>query len=114
MRQGMRWYGNEVQQQLRKAAADGLLEAAEELLQLSQQEVPHQEGVLQMSGETDVDRQALRATVSYDTPYAVKQHEDRTLSHPNGRKAKYLEDPANANGPRLMEHVANRIKAVSG
>ncbi len=110
---GMHWYGREVNAIIRKAAADGLLEAAEALRADAAQEVPLEEGTLQRSGEVDIDRQVLKATVSYDTPYAVKQHEDRTLSHPNGRKAKYLEDPANANAARYMGHVAQRIKQAS-
>jgi hypothetical protein len=108
----MRWYGDDVREKIRAAAADGLLEAAEALRQDSQAEVPTQEHILQLSAETDVDRRNLKAVVSYDTPYAVKQHEDRTLRHDNG-KAKYLEDPANANAGRYMDHVAQRIKEAS-
>ena len=36
------------------------------------------------------------AAVSYDTPYAIRQHEDLSYKHDAGRKAKYLEDPLNA------------------
>ena len=107
---GFRWHGKEVREKIRKAAAEGLLEAAEALRQDSQQEAPVQEGTMILSADTDIDQRALKASVFYDTPYATKQHEDRTISHRNGRKAKYLEDPANANRDRYMGRVAKRIR----
>src|SRR3546814_6588653 len=39
-----------------------------------------------------VDPQALKGAVSYDTHYAVKQHEDQTLRHDEGRRAKRSEE----------------------
>ena len=33
----------------------------------------------------------LTVVVSYDTPYALKQHEDTRLRHAPGRRAKWLE-----------------------
>ena len=116
--QGMRWYGREVSAKIRKAAHDGLFEAANALLSLADSQVPHQEGVLESSGDVDCPAGSLQATVSFDTAYAVKQHEDRTLRHPSylgkQRKAKYLEDPANEHGARLMEYVAKRIREAHG
>lgn len=111
---GMRWYGREVSAKLRAAAADGLLEAAEELRKDSQAEAPVQEGTMILSAEASVDRRALKAAVSYDTPYAPKQHEDRSLQHRNGRKAKFLEDPAERNAGRYLGHVSDRIRAAHG
>ena len=42
------------------------------------------------------DPGTLKAAVSFDTPYAVVQHENLTFHHPGGRQAKYLETPLNA------------------
>ena len=46
----------------------------------------------------DVAADGSSGTVSYDTPYAVIQHESMGFNHQRGRKAKYLEDPCNDAG----------------
>lgn len=78
---------------------DALRDAGEYVLEQSSREVPHEVGDLQDSGRVTVDGDTC--AISYDTPYAVRQHEDMTYQHDAGRKAKYLEDPLNAasNGP---------------
>ena len=75
--------------ELRAAGERGLLLAAEFVLSVSDQRVPLEWGTLAGSGETSVD--GLTAAVSYGTAYAVRQHEELTYRHPNGRQAKYLE-----------------------
>lgn len=77
-------------------------------------EVPHEDGDLQASGKVSVDESAGVAAVSFDTPYAVRQHEDMTYKHDEGRKAKYLEDPFNAasQGP-AQALIARRLKMGS-
>jgi hypothetical protein len=109
-----RWYGPQVQAQIRKAAARGLLEAGEYLKDESDRLVPLEEGTLRNSGEVSTDEGKLTARVSYDTPYAVRQHEETTYRHPNGRQAKYLEQASNLHGERAMAHVSQRIKAAAG
>jgi hypothetical protein len=73
------------------AAAQGLLLSTEHVLTESNRRVPHEEGTLERSGAADVDPATLTGSVSYDTPYAVRQHEDLSLRHDDGRRAKYLE-----------------------
>lgn len=88
-----------------------LKDIAEYVLGESIQQVPHEEGDLQSSGKVSVDEGSSRVAVSYDTPYAVRQHEDMTYQHDPGRKAKYLEDPLNAaaNGP-AQAIIARHLK----
>ena len=76
-----------------------LRDAGEYVLEQSSREVPHEVGDLQDSGRVTVD--GTTVAISYDTPYAVRQHEEMDYHHDAGRKAKYLEDPLNAasNGP---------------
>lgn len=71
----------------------GVRDCANFLLDESRKQVPIDTGALSRSGAIDVN--GLKATVSYDTPYAVRQHEGVTYTHQRGRKAKYLEDPCN-------------------
>ena len=88
-----------------------LKDIAEYVLGESIQQVPHEEGDLQSSGKVSVDEGSSRVAVSYDTPYAVRQHEEMTYQHDPGRKAKYLEDPLNAaaNGP-AQAIIARHLK----
>jgi hypothetical protein len=95
---------------VREAAARGLSDAAEMLLDEANQIVPHQEGTLEGSGTASVDATNLRAAVSYDTPYALRQHEDTRLSHPGGRQAKYLERTFQQHGPKAAEHIAAEMR----
>lgn len=92
----LRFNGLQVQRDLRAAAARGLLLGAEHVLAESTAVVPIDEAALSRSGTVSVDPAALTAAVSYDTPYAARQHEELTWRHAPGRQAKYLEQPLNA------------------
>lgn len=78
------------------ASAQAAEDVAEYVLAQAMQEVPHEDGDLQASGKVSTDPANQRAAVSFDTPYAVRQHEEMSWKHDEGRKAKYLEDPMNA------------------
>lgn len=99
---------------VREATADAMSDALEMLLDESNQLVPLEEGTLQRSGTVSLDRQRLRGAVSYDTPYAARQHEDTRLRHDQGRQAKYLERAFNENGQRAAEHIAAVIRRELG
>ncbi|MEU1141778.1 hypothetical protein ABZ392_33720 [Streptomyces sp. NPDC005885] len=99
-----------VAQELRAAAARGLLLAAEHVLTESQQVVPLDESPLMQSGTASVDGSSLTAMVSYDTPYAVVQHERLDYRHAPGRTAKYLEGPLNANRSEVLALIAAQLR----
>jgi len=48
--------------------------------------------------------------VSFDTPYATRQHEDMDYKHPNGGQAKYLEQPLKENIGTYAENMGKAIK----
>ena len=48
--------------------------------------------------------------ISFNTPYARRQHEELGYEHPRGGKAKYLEDPFNRNKDKVLKRAANRVK----
>ena len=100
------WNGDDIAAQLAAATPRGLRHATEHLLQVSRTQVPLEEGTLERSGVATVDETKGTAAVSYDTPYAVRQHEDLTLRHASGRKAKYLEDPMNAERDTMLALIA--------
>ena len=105
-----------IQNVTKRSRKKGTWAACDHLLTVSKQQVPLDQGPLKNSGAVDVaddeqvplDHNPLmksgavdvaddgsQATVSYDTPYAVRQHEELSYRHQRGRKAKYLEDPCN-------------------
>ncbi|WP_218004735.1 minor capsid protein [Microtetraspora niveoalba] len=94
----------------RAGAVRGLRLAAEHLLKVSRDLVPHEEGTLERSGVASVDEGELRAAVSYDAPYAVRQHEDLTLKHDEGRQAKYLEEPMDTERQTMLDLVAAEVR----
>lgn len=93
-----------------KGAARGLALAAEHILGEARKRVPIEEGTLERSGAASVDENDLRAAVSFDTPYAVKQHEDMHLHHDSGRSAKYLEIPMTTEAAAVKQIIADAIK----
>lgn len=102
-----KWYGAAVKAIVGKAGDEGLQDAADHLLGESQDLVPIEEATLERSGRAEVRNG--KAVVSYDTPYAVRQHEDLTLGHDPGRQAKYLEDPLTLERDTLMQIMADAL-----
>lgn len=109
--------------QIKAAILAGLEEAGDEggetVLDMALQEVPRDTEALANSGTAETytagtDRVA--ATISFGSDdvaqpvdYAERQHEDLTYSHPNGGKAKYLEDPLYEYAPRWEAVVAKNV-----
>ncbi|MFG2963584.1 hypothetical protein ACGFZS_09870 [Streptomyces sp. NPDC048288] len=99
-----------VQREMRQGAARGLLLGAEHVLQQSQEVVPLDESPLMQSGAASVDAPSLTGMVSYDTPYAVVQHERLDFRHAPGRTAKYLEGPLNASRQEVLQIIAAQVR----
>ena len=70
-------------------------QVADEVLRLSQFEVPHDTGLLQNSGHTESEGEGQ--IVGYNKVYAVRLHENPQYHFQKGRKGKYLEDPIKNN-----------------
>lgn len=82
----------------KECSKKGTWSALDHLAAVSKQQVPLDQGPLKNSCYVDVSDDGTSGTVSYDTPYAVRQHEETGYQHQQGRKAKYLEDPAYDSG----------------
>ena len=87
-----------------------LTDAAEHLLEQANRTVPIEEGTLKRSGVVSVDRERLEAAVSYDTPYAVRQHEDTRLRHNDGRRAKWLERTFAERGDAVAAYIVDQLR----
>lgn len=114
----------ELEKKIIGASHKAVIKVGIELLQLAIKECPLDTGQLRKSGEvryngTTVARggrdsvtvawaidisQGLEVEVLFDTPYALRQHEDLKYKHTVG-KAKYLEDPLKQNLTRFIEFI---------
>jgi len=111
----VKWYGPLAKGKAKQGAARGLFLGAEHVLEESRRLVPIEEGTLERSGVASVDEGQLRAAVSYDTVYAVYQHEMMNLQHDAGRTSKYLESPLfGAPGKKAQQMIADEIKKALG
>lgn len=101
---------------IRDGSVRGVLKAAEYVLGESRQVVPIEEATLERSGRASAEQRGGRATgaVSYDTPYAVVQHEEMHFQHAPGRTAKYLENPLNASQRDVAEIIAGEVRGGLG
>lgn len=106
MAEKVEWNGDEISVELAGAVMAGLIAGGEYLLGASREIVPLEEGTLERSGAVSDDESELTVAVSYDTPYAVAQHEELTWRHAEGREAKYLEKPMTTERDTIGELVA--------
>ncbi len=97
-------------QLIRKAAAEGLADAAEVVKQEAIQRTPLETGELRNSAGTASE--GLEAVVYFDTPYAVKQHEEVGYHHQDG-EAKFLENAVIATKSTVAAIVAEAIRSVT-
>lgn len=106
------WHGDAAKRAYERGAMTGLEVAADLVLSRSKAVVPWEESTLMRSGGTDRDR--LKATVYFDTEYAVIQHEEVSYRHKPGRTAKYLENPLNASRRDVETIVGKHARAALG
>lgn len=103
------WDHAAIERAIGQAALDrALLQAAEHVLDESNRLVPHETGDLERSGQANAE--GGRAIVSYESPYAVRQHEELGYRHDAGRSAKYLEKGAMLAAPVVEDIVARELR----
>lgn len=121
----MTWKGKELQNAMQAALGKANYGNAVHLAGESAMQAPIESGDLRGSlepgganGRFREDAGGLNMTVGSNLPYAAKQHEDLSLNHCGpqvpGGKAKYLEDPLNANKEMYMQNLANAGREVLG
>ncbi|PRX66106.1 hypothetical protein B0I32_106242 [Nonomuraea fuscirosea] len=99
-------------EETKTVSARALKDGALHVLSVSNTRVPLQEGHLQNSGNASVDRGEMRAYVSYDQPYAIRQHEELTWQHAPGRQAKYLETALEEEAAQVRALLAQQLKEL--
>lgn len=106
----IRWDGDAALAHIRAAAVRGVRVGGEHLLQVSRERVPIEEATLERSGVVSVDESSMTSAVSYDTPYAVRQHEELSYRHDPGRTAKYLEGPLREEKDTILAIIAAQVR----
>lgn len=131
------WRTKLVSKKAQTAALEALRVGAEAILTEAINEAPVETGTLRRSGTVTVGyvpdsgavyaaassrsmRDAFRneegkeqaVYISFNTPYARRQHEEIGYNHPLGGKAKYLEDPFNRNKSKVLKYVEAHVKRV--
>ncbi|MFH9430237.1 hypothetical protein ACH4JZ_18340 [Streptomyces sp. NPDC017615] len=106
----IRWNGPAVLAALRTAEVRGVRLGGEHLLQVANTRVPIEEGTLERSGTVTVDEGDRAAVVSYDSPYAVRQHEELNYRHDAGREAKWLEKSLHQENGAITEIIAAEVR----
>jgi len=103
---------NEALNRIEGASVDSLRECSWDLLGRSVELAPIDTSDLRGSGKVTFEEDGNKtvALVSFNTPYAVRQHEELTYRHPNGGQAKYLEQPFQQNAERYVQHIANSVR----
>lgn len=102
----------------KRAVSAGLYLEANNIMALSKREVPVDLGGLKGSGYVTLPQDVggkILVEMGYGGPakdYAVVQHERLDFNHPEGGKAKYLEDPVDARQPNIARNVWRLAKAA--
>ena len=98
---------------VRDAAEQAVREVAEDALTEANDRVPLDEGDLARSGEVVAFPEKLLAAITYDTPYAVRQHEDPSLRHPRQGEPYWLERTVDENAARYFQHIADAMRSAT-
>lgn len=104
------WHGDKVIDSTRENGVKALWAGGEHILHKGNETVPYLEGILAASGHVSVSKSNLVAAISYDTPYAVKQHEDITLRHTGRRRAQWLRLTLQEQMHRVLQLMADQLK----
>lgn len=106
-------------QAMKGAVSQAVADVANEVLRLSQFEVPHDTGNLQNSGHVEDGQDEFEKIVGYNTVYAAFQHEgvradgSHVVTHwQDGRKKKYLEDPIRNNIETFQTYIQDAINNI--
>ena len=107
----MKWYGDEVIKKIHEAQVKALRDSVEHLLTEANKTNPYREGTLERSGSTDVDEISMQASVYYDTPYAIRVHEEPGLRYTDPKaRWKWLEMTVKEQTDKVVEYIRKHLE----
>jgi hypothetical protein len=104
------WKGDLVLEQFERGAEKGVKLAAEHVRGVAVNRAPKDTGALRNTGTATTD--GLTGAVSFDTDYAVRQHEETTWYHEDG-EAKYLETALDSEVDVARQIIAAQIRKAT-
>jgi len=107
----MKWHGDEVIKKIHEAQVKALRDSVEHLLTEANKTNPYREGTLERSGSTDVDEGVMQASVYYDTPYAIRVHEEPGLNYTDPKaRWKWLEMTVKEQTDKVVEYIRKHLE----
>ena len=107
----MKWHGDEVIKKIHEAQVKALRDSVEHLLTEANKTNPYREGTLERSGSTDVDEIEMQASVYYDTPYAIRMHEEPGLNYTDPKaRWKWLEMTVKEQTDKVDEYIRKHLE----
>ena len=103
-------HADEIKRMVAGRRGRALFLGAGHILTMANRTVPIEEATLERSGGIDVDASRGVATIYYDTPYARRQHEDLSLKHDEGRRAKWLELAMKEEAERVFAFIGGELR----
>jgi len=103
---------DEILRRIELAARGAVEDVANELERKANETVPFDTGDLEKSSGVAVHPTEPQATVYYTLPYAPRQHDDLTLRHKPGRRARWLELAAQENADHYARYIQNEIEGA--
>jgi|SRR5882757_698574 len=107
------WNGDRVDDAARHGAARGLGLGAEHVRGVSVDRAPLDTAALRNSATASHDPDTLTAAVSYDTPYAARQHEELGYHHRTGGP-KFLESALASERDTVARLIQAQIRKALG
>ncbi|MEV7092826.1 hypothetical protein AB0M80_08250 [Amycolatopsis sp. NPDC051045] len=105
-----RWKGDHVLDDFTRGAEKGVKLAAKHVRGVAVNRAPKDTGALRNTGTATTD--GLTGAVSFDTEYAVPQHEEETWHHEDGQ-AKYLESALDDEVDVARQIIAAQIRKAT-
>ena len=99
---------NEALKRIDFSGGKAVKDVAFDLLGKAVELAPVDKGDLKGSGSVKIEKNI--ASVGFEEPYAIKQHEHLEYEHPKGGQAKYLEQPFRENYDKYINQIAEEFK----
>ena len=95
-----------------KEVTKSVRDACLDLQGKAQNRAPIDTGDLRGSASTTVETKgnSIVGEVGFNTPYALRQHEELSYNHPQGGEAKYLENPLKENESQYKKDIQDALR----
>lgn len=108
MKSTLTWNSNEIVRAINNALPGLLRDVGEMILNESNKIAPIDEGTMINTGSVSVNDN--KVYISYDTAYAIKQHDDTGLTHKNGRQDHFLSKAVETNQKKALDYIADGLE----